>query len=173
MKNAQTLSSSTRHPELAPEFCLPLPHSFVATGEGSAPLLFRAAYRPTSDQRSTAKICVAILCSPVDYGNTKNVLSGKHSILPLPPPHSSHLIPEWRRLHPRSLRDGHPSPTALTPMARFYYLINRAMLHPSAFLGENKARRRTLNQLLPRLFIFASHLPSAASCAHLDKHLVR
>jgi len=43
------------------------------------------------------------------------------------------------------------------------------MLHPSAFLGENKARRRTLHQLLPRLFVFAAHLPLAASCAHLDK----
>ena len=43
------------------------------------------------------------------------------------------------------------------------------MLHPSAFLGENKARRRTLNKLLPALFVFAAHLPLAASCAHLDK----
>jgi len=32
------------HPELAPEICLPLPHCFAATSEGSAPLLFRAAH---------------------------------------------------------------------------------------------------------------------------------
>jgi len=40
----QTLVFSIRHPELEPEICLPLPHCFAATSEGSAPLLFRAAH---------------------------------------------------------------------------------------------------------------------------------
>src|SRR5689334_11379863 len=47
---------------------------------------------------SAAGFQLPFLANP---GNAQNVLSGKHSNLPLPPPHSSQIIPVWRRFDPK------------------------------------------------------------------------
>lgn len=83
-------------PSWRQNFCLPLPHSFVATGEGSAPLLFRAAYGATSDLNSSgahlwADLNCHSLAIPGDSGNSKYYLVV--NIYPTPYP-----LP----IHPRS-----------------------------------------------------------------------
>jgi hypothetical protein len=116
--------------------------------------------------------CLAILQSRQSWQYNKFTLwltCGAHPYpLPIHPRLSQIGVTSSQELPGKSSQ-----PDGFQSCSRFYYLINRAMLHPSAFLGENKVRRRTLNQLLPRLFVFAAHLPLAASCAHLDERLVQ
>jgi len=69
----QTLVFSIRHPELEPEICLPLPHCFAATGEGSAPLLLRAAHGARPICTHLALICgrasIAIVWQSRQFGS--------------------------------------------------------------------------------------------------------
>jgi hypothetical protein len=47
------------------------------------------------------------------------------------------------------------------------------MSYPSAFSGENKARRRTLNIFTGEASIFARYLPIATHRPPLDEQIVR